>query len=257
MQRTLLGLLLIFSATALSAQRRGPEAYHRGVSIAVELGLETERRETYSLFLRNPPVLPNPETPQPPPILLVRPGNDTLRYFFQEDTDFSGRPARRTQRYNFQVKLEKKLLSGMEFGGGVFFSSGSLDTELENPAAPFDDFAYRVSKVDYLKYGVSAILKFHLFQHRRLQPHLGIQPLFHLERVNALERSVIFPAYGIEHPVALPPDPYTFFVLDLRLLCGLSYSLTDRFLLGLNAVGFSATRRAYLGLEWKYRLTDY
>ncbi len=257
MQRTPLGLLLIFFATALFAQGRGTDAYHRGVSIAVELGLETERRETYSLFLRDPPVSPNPETPQPPPILLIRPGNDTLRYFFQQDTEFSGRPSRRSQRYNFQVKVEKKLLSGMEFGGGLYFSSGSLDTELENPAAPFEDFTYRARKIDYLKYGVSGILKFNLYHHRRLQPYLGIQPLFHLERVNLLEQSVVFPAYDIELPVALPPDPYTFFVLDLRLLCGLSYSLTDKFLLGLNVVGFSATRRAYLGLEWKYRLTDY
>lgn len=232
--------------------------YRRGLSVSLELGLEQEPLLTFRPLV----LLSNEEfrdRGNAPFATLVAENGDTLNYGFRNRTDFRSRAEEHSQRYNLQLRLEKKLLSGLEFGGGLFLSQGNYTTRLMEPKTELVDFAYGVSDVDYLKAGLTGSLKFHLFRIRRLQPYAGIQALFLYERNRRSNRSILFPAQGQEMLVNDSDNigPESVFVLDMRLLLGLDYPITERIHLGLNIAPIGAATQQYAGVQVKYLTSGY
>jgi len=232
--------------------------YRRGLTLSLEAGLEQEPLLTFRplVLLSTEEFL---ELGNAPFATLIAENGDSLNYGFRNRTDFRSRADEHSQRYNLQLRLEKKLISGLEFGGGLFLSAGDYSTRLMKPLTELEDFAYGVSKVDYLKAGLTGSLKFHLFRTRRLQPYAGIQALFLYEQNRRSHRRIIFPAQGRE--LAVNDDGYlgpeSFFVLDMRLLIGLDYPLTNRIHLGLNFAPIGAATQQYAGVQVKYLTSRY
>ncbi len=240
----------------LSAQ--WDKVYHRGITVSAELGLEQEPMISF-----RPLVLLSSEELRSISnrftTILVAQNGDTLNYGFRDGTIFRDRAEDHSQRYNLQLRLEKKMLSGLEFGGGVFLSEGRYSTRLEMPNTDLEDFALGVSDVNYLKVGLTGSMKFHLLRTRRLQPFAGIQALFLYERNQRSNLGLIFSASEQETEQDLDDHigPDSVFVLDLRLLIGLDYPLTERLHLGLHLVPFGAATQQYTGVQLKYLTSGY
>lgn len=232
--------------------------YRRGLTLSLELGLEQEPSLTYR------PLVPLSEEElanrrNRPFATLVTENKDSIYYGFDNSFHFRARPERHTQRYNLQLRLEKKMLSGLEFGGGFFLSQGSFSTRLEMPNTDLEDFALGVSDIDYLKAGLTGSLKFHLLRIRRLQPYVGIQTLFLYEQNKRSNFGVVFSISEEEEEQNLNDfiGAESIFVLDLRLLIGLDYPLTERIHLGLHLAPIGAATQQYAGVQVKYLTSRY
>lgn len=256
MRSTGLLVLGILFSLHLSAQWDG--VYRSGLTISLEVGLEQEPLVTYR------PLVPVSNevflnSGSRPVAVLVTEVGDSLYYGLSNSINFRNRPEAYSQRSNLQLRLEKKMLSGLEFGGGLFLSKGSFSTRLSMPNTDLEDFAYGVSDIDYLKLGLTGSLKFHLFMIRRLQPYLGIQSLFLYERTLRSNQSILFPAYDREEILNVDDfiGPNSVFVLDLRLLIGVDYPLTERIHIGVNATMLGAATQRYAGVQVKYLTSKY
>lgn len=236
--------------------------YRRGMTVSISYDLEREKDYRYQIYL--PKDGRDVSEPLKPPYnaALIRNG-DTLRYFpLPGLLSAANKPGKSSSRYNVQLRLEKKLRSGFEFGGGLYYSEGWYDTSPDDPATDLIDYAYYARRIDYLTYGLTGQLEFDFFRNHRLQPSIGLQSLFLNHRTRASNHRAVFPAYGTE--VLINPGdptgifgPANSFVLDLRITAGLTYPVTERILLVANLHLLSAAKHAVGGVQVKYRITDY
>jgi len=259
MRITLLVGLLLLGTFYLAAQK--DLRYFRGVSFSIELGLPGAPENTFYPLSR----ITDPDVIAGIPrrnnrlfqTLIIAP-KDTNYYYFQQGTTFKSRVTELSQRYNLQLRLEKKRRSGFEYGGGLFFSAGTFNTRPLELSTELEDFAISANTIEYQRIGVSGSLKFDVFRDHRLQPSIGIQALFLNERVEVKERRTLVPAYQLELEMSNDnPAVDHNFILDARILAGLAYPLSEKILLALNASVLTLEAPWYAGLQLKYRLTRY
>lgn len=238
--------------------------YRRGMTVSISYDLEKEKAASHILYTpQDGQGFQNPL--RPPFIATLINGNDTLNYFPGAHTSTKTgilryKPGLASPRSGLQLRLEKKLRSGFEFGGGLYFSKGYYDTA---PATPpeteLTDFAYYAGRINYLTYGLTGQLKFDFFRNHRLQPSISLQSLFLNQRTRLSNFRAVFPAYAAETFVS--PTENTeisnSFLLELRVTFTLTYALTERILLAANAHLLSANGNGLGGLQVKYRITDY
>lgn len=256
MQKLYLGFLLVLATSTLFAQ--DDLVYRRGITLGVELGIATEPFINYQTFKPNDTsngmAIDNFKRFQE---VLSYASRDTFRRYFSELEGWRARPLEYSPRYNFQLQLEKKILSGLEFGGGFFFSSGSFSTKLTDVDADRTAFLYVAQDIHYLRMGLAGALKFHLFKQSRIQPYLGPQALILLDRTTRDNVRYLYTASDWEvSAVDTFIGPELTLDVDLRLLIGLDFSLSERIILGFSSSFFGTTSQ-YFGFQCKYRVTNY
>lgn len=240
--------------------------YRRGITVSISYDLEREKAGSFIIYVpEDGRDFQNPL--RPPFIATLVNGGDTLNYFSTnspvatiDDGILRYKPGQASRRSGTQLRLEKKLRNGFEFGGGLYYSKGYYDTA---PAPPIqtelDDFAYYAGRIDYLTFGLTGQLKFDFFRNHRLQPSLGLQSLFLNQQTRLSNFRAIFPAYDAETLIAPSnqAERVNSFLLDLRVTFALTYALTERILLAANAHLLSANGNGVGGVQVKYRLTSY
>ncbi len=250
-------LLFLFNSGFLSAQQ--DIFFRRGVTLGVEFGLATDPSRVYNYYQPTAKGLQLLNTPADFSNSVAFFDADSLSSYFTPlpiEAGKSVRTASALARYNLQLHLTKKLSSGLEFGGGIFLSSGRFAPKVAVP--PNDAYVFRSFAYDYLRSGVTGSLKFHLLRSFRLQPYLGVQTLFLFERRRNTQSRWRYAPEGLEANVATGlSGPETVFDLDLQLLGGLDYPLTNRCVIGLTAAFLGTTRSTYGGVRLSWVLTDY
>lgn len=251
-------LLLFFYPGLLSAQQ--DFRFRRGVTVGVEFGLATDPAQVYNYYRPTTKGLHLLRSPDNFSNAVAFLEADSLSSYFTAlpiEEGNSVRTARTLSRYNLQFHLTKKLSSGLEFGGGLFLSSGRFAPTLAS--VPGDnDYIFRSFSYDYLRTGLTASLKFHLLQRLRLQPFLGVQTLFLFERRRNTQSRWRYPAGDLEANIdAVLIGPEAVFDLDLQLLAGFDYPLTERLIVGVNAAFLGTTGSTYGGVRLSWVVTDY
>lgn len=260
--RILLPALLLCLTAQLFGQR--DLVYRRGITISISYDLEKEKASNHLLYIPKDGVT-SLSPLRPPFIATLINGGDTLNYFPVTNAANNAdiirhKPGMASPRSGVQIRLEKKLRSGFEFGGGLYFSQGYYDTAPSvPPETALIDFAYYAGKVNYLTLGLTGQLKFDFFRNHRLQPSVGLQSLFLNQQTRLFNFRAIFPAYGAEAFVnsTSPAEATNSFLLELRITFALTYALTERVLLAANTHLLSANGNGVGGLQVKYRFTDY
>lgn len=251
-------LLLILISCSLSAQNN---RFRRGVTLGLEFGLATDPVQVYNYYQPTTAGFALLRTPQAFDNAVAFTDIDSLTSYFTAlplEIGNSARTASTLSRYNLQLHLTKKISTGLEFGGGLFLSSGRFAPGLANPDQGDNDYVVRSFNYDYLRTGLTGSLKFHLLRRFRLQPFLGVQTLFLFERRSNTQSKWHYPAGGLETLVAANFfGPEAVFDFDIQLLGGFDYPLTDRLLLGLNAAFLGTTGSTYGGLRLSWVLTTY
>lgn len=258
--RILLTILLLSLTACLCGQR--DMVYRRGVAISISYDLEREKAGNYTLYYpRDGGEITSP--PHSPYRAVLITAGDTLVYHPVKEAGFArGEPGRASPRSGIQLRLEKKLKSGFEFGGGLYYSKGWYDTAPGAIDTEATDYAFYARRIDYLFYGLTGQLKFDFFRNHRLQPSIGLQSLFLNEQSRISAHRAIFPAYETEvftNPAGplVRTEPANSFILELRITAALTYPLTERILVAAHVHLLSATKHPVGGLQLKYRLTDY
>jgi hypothetical protein len=237
--------------------------YRRGITVSISYDPEREKAGNHLLYTpEDGRGFSNPL--RPPFIATLINGNDTLNYFPATKAGIlRHKPGLASPRHGVQLRLEKKLRSGFEFGGGLYYSKGYYDTAPATaPTTELTDFAYYAGRINYLTYGLTGQLKFDFFRNHRLQPSIGLRSLFLNQQTRLSNFRAVFPAYGTEAFVnptapAARTEPVNSFLLELRVTFTLTYALTERILLAANTHLLSANGNGIGGLQVKYRLTDY
>lgn len=258
--RILLFVLILSLYGELCGQR--DMVYRRGMTVSISYDFEQEKTSKYQLYLpEDKRDISNPPSPVYNATLIN--GGDTITYYpLAAPLLVANKPGSASSRYNVQLRLEKKLRSGFEFGGGLYYSKGWYDTAPNTPATDLTDYAYYARRIDYLTYGLTGQLEFDFFRNHRLQPSIGLQSLFLNHRTRGSNQRAVFPTYGAE--VSTNPDnpagrsaPANSFILDLRIMAALTYPLTERIIVVANVYLLSAAKHAVGGVQLKYRFTDY
>lgn len=251
---------LVFSLVLITSPllAQSDLVYRRGMTIGVELGIETEPFLYFQTFkpnvMTNGMVTDDFDTFSD---VLTFATRDTFRRYFSELESWRARPPQYSPRYNVQFQLEKKLLSGLEFGGGLFISGGSFSTELTEVGAERTAFLYVAQDVDYLRVGGAGALKFHLFKRSRIQPFIGPQALILLDRTRRRNVRYVYTTTDWTAPAADSfIGPELVLDVDLRLLLGVDFAVSERIILSFNG-SFLGTTSQYFGLQIKYRVTNY
>lgn len=256
--RFFLLLLLLFSGF-LSAQQ--DVRFRRGVTVGVEFGLATDPSQVLSNYqptARGAALLNSSEAFKN--AIAFREQDSLSSYFTARPLDFGRgvRTARTLSRYNLQLHLTKKISSGLEFGGGLFLSSGRFAPGFADAAPTDTDFVFRTFNYNYLRTGLTGSLKFHFLQRFRLQPYLGVQTLFLYENRRNVQSTWRYPTEGYETSV---DDTLignnSVFDFDIQLLAGLDYPLTERIIIGINAAFLGTVRSTYGGIRISWVVTDY
>ncbi|MEM9259552.1 MAG: hypothetical protein AAGA62_07880, partial [Bacteroidota bacterium] len=200
--------------------------YRRGVTFGVELGIETEPFLYFQTFQ------PNLTTSgmatddfETFSNILTLASRDTFSRYFSSLESWRARPPQYTPRYNLQLQVEKKLQSGLEFGGGLFLSGGSFSTELTEVGPDRAAFLYVAQDVNYLRIGGAGALKFHLFRRSRIQPFIGPQALILLDRTRRSNVRYVYTTTDWTAPAADSfIGPELVLDVDLRLLLGIDFA---------------------------------
>jgi hypothetical protein len=254
----IIGVLLLILLPRLSCFGQTPDpVFYRGWQLNVSLGYEREQQQTILPYFRAGDTL-GVQTFQEDRLSVGLPENgETTNYYLVPEAGFSSAVGNQTLPYNLQLRLHRKFLNGLEYSIGGFYRSGNFSNVNPRTTAGISDFAYQTIRETYRQFGVSSSLGVVILPHRRVQPFIVAQALLLRYHQQIDHQGVYYTRLDRVVPTDLPAVEFRGYLMNFRLLTGLTYCLSENYAIGFETRLFPDFDRLYAALNLRYRITRY
>jgi len=239
--RSSIFILLILLPLSILAQTLKPLGKGWQVSFGVETEILGKSPESRSPFVKAADTLAIP----PNTVFLfslrstreIDLGNGPVTYYEENGYDFEGELSKRLARFISSVQFHYRYNNNISVGIGLAYSSYKREYQYAyEEALPVDYIVVHSRSTNWLA-GFRNNVTYNFLPNKRLQPYVGLRLDFFLDTQNYKSTTLSAPGLGIEQDMGvLVAERFRtnrIFDLDINLLIGLNYRLSERYALGL------------------------
>lgn len=238
-------ILFLFLPVCLSAQKEDVDIFGKGWYLSFML-----QPEVSSKFSLTPYVTANDTLPREVGVISYNfpRRSDTIRFdgnetFYYREPGLQRKVDREQVIYNLlaSIRFHYRLDEKLEISAGFFFLPTYNDEEKTEgfPVGLPNDFFYSSYGTKETFGGLIGDFNRHFRKGKRLRPYLGLQGRFGARHIKGYRLTQVFPGLNEEagsiENIVERFRTNTIFEIDLDLLAGINYQISDRLLIGLEA----------------------
>lgn len=160
-------------------------------------------------------------------------------------------------RIRFSLEGHYRLANNIEIGLGINHLSYDRERRIKPTDNLPDDFFYFVSNDRITSTGLVASLAYQLLDVSRFQAHVGLRTFWNIRTFETSDRRLESPFVDdrFDRPTNSASQKSTILDLNLELMIGLGYRLSDRFTVGLEFNPATITGPYYADFQARYVLS--